>query len=295
MDFACILSALLFFMGNLLKLIYFGKEMSRDFSWSSYKKLEPETLENNWDFLFDNKAHLAATSVLTSLAWFVFCFPMMQLVYVLHQSQIGSVSRSLWLHSGIVILVLGGSFMEWIANFLFLSSTEACMYMYNHFNLQTWTDTENDMIGLRSLELVVRAIQGMVYWVDAFEWIALSVIMLFTYISVVRHQRMNRGSPLGGIWNSLGLFIAILSLLDFTTEILRTVSWKVFSDIAFWYGAVNRMLLLPAWLIVLGWKMPRALVQLDDDNDKKDYNDNNQQQNSIDPFHQVEEASPPVM
>ncbi len=276
MDITCIISALLFFLGNLLKLLTFGSEKSRDYSWKSYTRLEISTLESGWFYLIDNKVHLVATGVISSLAWFVFCFPMLQLVYVLHHSQTGSVSKSLWLHSGIIILVLGSSFMEWIANFLYIGATLNCEYMFRHFNIQTWTDMENDKIGLRSLEVAYFAIRGMIYWVDAFEWIALSVIMIFIFVSISRHQKIDRESPFHRIWNSLGLFIGLLCLLDFVTEILRTVSFKVFSEIAFWYGTLNRLILLPAWLIVLGWRLPYALMRLEGNNNNNNNNNNKQ-------------------
>ena len=171
--------------------------------------------------------------------------------------------------------------MEWIANFLYISSTLNCEYMFRHFNLQTWTDIENDKIGLRSLEVAYFAIRGMIYWVDAFEWIALSVIMIFVFVSVSRHQKLDRQSPLGGFWNALGLFIGLLSLLDFVTEILRSVSFKVFSDIAFWYGTLNRLILLPAWLIVLGWRLPYALMRLESKQQLPGNDDHQDQRDSL--------------
>ena len=52
MDFFCILSALLFFFGNLLKLIYYRKERNRnEVTWEEYKTLDPAIIDIEWEFL----------------------------------------------------------------------------------------------------------------------------------------------------------------------------------------------------------------------------------------------------
>ena len=288
MDFICILAALLFFVGNLLKLIFFGKEFGREmdptFDWTEYKQLYPEKILEEWNLRIQHKSHLMAACTITSLGWFFLCFPILQLVYVLNSKYAGAPgsSRNLWLHTGIVILTLGGAFTEWIANFLSMGSTLACQMMITSFNLQTWTDIENDNIGLRSLEVAFFAIRGMKIWVDAFEWIALSFIMVFTFLAVQRYQKAHSNNPykyFSRIWNALGLFIGFLSLLDFITEILRIVNFNVFSRIAFVYGTMNRLVFLPVWLLLLGWNLPYALIDLES---KKHTNKNDDDTGSID-------------
>jgi len=262
MEITCIVSALLFWIGNLLKIVYLYKERSRGaMNWFYLKELEPSYIQDEWNFRIANKPHQIATGVMSSLAWFVFCFPMLQLVYVLNQNSKG-ISRSLWLHSGIAILVLGGAFTEWISYFVYMGVTLACEFMVKDFNLQNWTDQGNDNIGYRSMEVTFFAIRGINFWVDAFEWMALFFIMVFVFVSIRRYQMTNPGH-FGVWWNAMGLSIGILSLLDFVTEILRVVNFRVFSQIAFWYGATNRLILLPAWLILLGWRLPYALLDLE--------------------------------
>jgi hypothetical protein len=56
--------------------------------------------------------------------------------------------------------------------------------------------------------------------------------------------------------------VALFSLLDFVAEILRLVGFSTFGKIAFWYSSVNRLLLLPGWLLLLGCRLPVAGMKL---------------------------------
>jgi len=263
MDISCIFAALLFFVGNLLRLIYLGNEFNRGFNWYKYTQLDPESIQSEWEFRISNKPNLMAAGFINSTAWFVFTFPLLQLVYVLNQQRGPGTSRSVWLHVGIVVLVLGGCFTEWIANFMYFGSIIACELMIRKFNLTNWIDeNEDDSIGLRSLEVAYFAIRGMKFWVDAFEWIALFFIMVFVHVAVNRY-RSRDPEAFGALWNVLGLFIGFVALLDFITEVLRTTNFRLFSQIAFCYSTTNRLILLPAWLIILGLHLPKALAKLE--------------------------------
>jgi len=263
MDISCIFAALLFFVGNLLRLIYLGNEFNRGFNWYKYTQLDPESIQSEWEFRISNKPNLMAAGFINSTAWFVFTFPLLQLVYVLNQQRGPGTSRSVWLHVGIVVLVLGGCFTEWIANFMYFGSIIACELMIRKFNLTNWIDeNEDDSIGLRSLEVAYFAIRGMKFWVDAFEWIALFFIMVFVNVAVNRYRSRDPES-FGALWNVLGLFIGFVALLDFITEVLRTTNFRLFSQIAFCYSTTNRLILLPAWLIILGLQLPKALAKLE--------------------------------
>lgn len=263
MDISCIFAALLFFVGNLLRLIYLGNEFNRGFNWYKYTQLDPESIQSEWEFRISNKPNLMAAGFINSTAWFVFTFPLLQLVYVLNQQRGPGTSRSVWLHVGIVVLVLGGCFTEWIANFMYFGSIIACELMIRKFNLTNWIDeNEDDSIGLRSLEVAYFAIRGMKFWVDAFEWIALFFIMVFVHVAVNRY-RSRDPEAFGALWNVLGLFIGFVALLDFITEVLRTTNFRLFSQIAFCYSTTNRLILLPAWLILLGLHLPKALAKLE--------------------------------
>lgn len=259
MDLICLLAAILFWVANLLKLIYLGRERVRGFNWMEYKQLDPDYIKEEWDFKIKARPHLVATSVLSMLAWLVLSIPMLQLAYALNQQRGPGTSRSVWLHTAIVVLTLGGALTEWIGNFLYLGSTLSMEMLVTQFNLQTWMRGQvNDEVGWRSLELVNFALRGMVFWVDAFEWISLFFIMVFTFVAVKRYRAIDP-EIFGAAWNGVGLFLGLLCLLEFVTEVLRSVNWRIFSQLALWYGTLNRLILLPFWLMYLGFRLPYAL------------------------------------
>jgi hypothetical protein len=131
------------------------------------------------------------------------------------------------------------------------------------FNLDNWiTASSNDQIGWRALELTHIVTYGLVSFIDSFEWILLFLIFVLVHISVKRWRRTVDTTTFGACWNALGLFIALMCLLDFVAEILRLEGFRTFGQIAFWYSAVNRLLLIPTWLLLLGCRLPVASVKL---------------------------------
>jgi len=260
MDITCLLAALLFFTGNLLLLIFYAKEKRRDFSYDTYTTLDPTFLQEEWEFRMDHRPQFLSAGILNGLAWFFFCFPMIQLAWILSQRG----SKSIWLHIAIAVLALVGSFTEWIARFLYIGSSVATQWLVKEFNLDNWlpgSNNSNDEIGWRVLEISHIIASGMVIFIDAFEWIILFVVLVLVHISV-RKWRVHDASSFGACWNSIGLFIALLSLLDFIAEILRLDGFQLFGQIAFWYAAANRLVLLPLWLIILGCRLPYASMKL---------------------------------
>ena len=261
MDITCLFAAILLWLSNLLKLIYLGKERRKSFNWFEYTTFDPDVIKEDWEFRMDNKAHLIATQVLSMLAWFALSFPMLQLAYALNRQKGPGTSRNVWLHTGMVVLTLGGALTEWIGNFLLLGATLSMELMATSFNLDTWIRGQvNDETGWRTLELVAFTVRGMTTWVDAFEWISLSLLMIFTFAAVKRHRRLDP-DVFGAGWNGIGLFLGLMCLLEFVTEVLRSNNWRVFSQLALWYGSMNRLVLLPFWLMVLGMRLPHALAR----------------------------------
>ena len=105
--------------------------------------------------------------------------------------------------------------------------------------------------------------QGMLLWIDAFEWLALYATMLFVFVSV-RTEKVD-DPPFSKRWATFGLLIAILCLFDFLSDILKFQSWKTFKIIAFAISTLNTLLLLPIWLLWLGKQLKRAKVAYDSD------------------------------
>jgi hypothetical protein len=57
------------------------------------------------------------------------------------------------------------------------------------------------------------------------------------------------------------LFIGLLGLLEFVSEILRFEGFKTFGPIAIVYAILNRLILMPAWIISLGFMLPKATLK----------------------------------
>ena len=86
-------------------------------------------------------------------------------------------------------------------------------------------------------------------------------MLFFIHISI-RFWRAQDATIFGGCWNGLGLFIGLMALVEFTTEILRFEGLsKAFGLIAIMYAAVNRLLLIPCWICVLGYGLDRATAK----------------------------------
>jgi hypothetical protein len=259
-NFMCVLSALLFMTGNILVLVYYIKEYNRaHFDYELYRDLDPAYIQQEWDWRIDNRPKLLAAGLINSLAWLFLTFPLLELSWIL------SLRGSKWiaLHIGIGVLALTGSFTEWISRFLYIGTTMATELMVNEFNLNNWlTSSSDDQIGWRALEVTHVVTYGLVAFADAFEWIILFVIFVLVHISVKNWRRNVDGTTFGACWNALGLFVALMCLLEFVAEVLRLDSYRTFGQIAFWYSAVNRLVLMPSWLIMLGMRLPYASVKL---------------------------------
>lgn len=261
MDLSCLLAAILFFTGNTLLLVFYGKEARREhFDLDLYHALDPTYLQEEWKFYEQYRGEWLSAGIINGLAWFFFTFPMVQLSWILSHRG----SKSLWMHVAIAILALVGAFTEWISRFLYMGAAMAMRLLINDFNLDNWISANsNDQIGWRTLEVTHIVVRGLILYIDSFEWICLFFIMVFVHVSV-RQWRVFDSVTFGACWNSLGLFIGLLSILDFVSEILRLDGFQIFGPIAFWYGSVNRLLLIPLWLIWLGIRLPYAILKLNE-------------------------------
>jgi hypothetical protein len=260
MNFMCIMAAVCFFIANALLIDFYVKEYNRPhFDYDTYVDLDPEYIQQEWDFRIKNKPKYMAAGIMNALAWFFFMFPMIQLAWIL------STGGSKWisLHIAIAVMTMAGSFTEWIARFLYIGTSMATELLATQFNLDNWiTTTSDDGIGWRALEVTHIVTYGLVSFIDSFEWVTLFVIFVLVHISVKRWRRNVDATTFGACWNALGLFIALMCVLDFVAEILRMNGFRTFGKIAFWYSSVNRLMLIPTWILILGCRLPVAGVKL---------------------------------
>ena len=263
MNFLCLLSAICFFAGNVITIVYYAidyKHANLNENLDEYLALDPGYVQSRWGFRTDSFPMYISAGVINTLAWFLFMFPIVQLSWILSQGGTKWIS----LHVAMAIFVLTGSLTEWIASFLYIGSSMTAQLLVNNFNLNNWiSEDSGDKIGWRALEVTHIVSFGLVSIVGAIEWILMAVIMMIIHISVRRWQREVDQTTFGACWNALGLFISLFCILEFVTEVLRlNGSNRYFNQLAFWYSAVLRLIFVPTWLLILGLRLSYASLKL---------------------------------
>jgi hypothetical protein len=213
--------------------------------------MDPTFIEEEYQFLSENRSLELAAGTLNSMAWFALMIPVIQVAWL----QSCSGTRHIGMHVTIMGLALGGAFIEFISRLLLIGTSAAAEWISISFNLDDWTaENSNDKIGWRTLHLVHIVVRGMITWVDAAEWLALFGITVLLFVSIYRQEERIFSMS----WASVGLVMGLLALVDFAADILRLQSWRTFSNIALWTTMINRIILLPVWLLWLGYQLPKA-------------------------------------
>jgi hypothetical protein len=251
-DLSCIAAAVLFEVSNILFVIQMSGFRSGHFNYDSFKQFDPEYIELQWDdrIHYSRPLELVA-GIFNVTAWIALTVPLLQLAWILSSGG----ERLLGLHCAIGALAICGSFTELTSHLFYLGTHNAAGWIATDFNLDNWIDEDSgDKIGWRVLELCYIVIRGLILWVDAIEWLALSAILTFIAWSV----RTQQPRLFSMKWALFGLSIAGLCFFDFCANILRFSSWMTFSSIAMIITSLNRLFLLPIWLILLARQLPRA-------------------------------------
>jgi len=250
-DPTCALAAVLFCVGNCLLIVYWALEFQkRQNDFDAYRNLDVNYIEDLWQFRRHWKTFEIAAGLINALAWFMFSIPIMQLAWIL---SLGG-KRGLWMHVTIGALAIGSCFTEFIARLFYIGIAGVTEWITKAANLDDWGST-GDGMGWRALEICHMITSGMILWVDAFEWLCLFGILTLIYFSSRGLMCSTTYRPsfiLGRCWAHLGLFIGLLSMIDFATNILRYEAWRSFMNISMFFSILNRLFLLPVWLLFLG-------------------------------------------
>lgn len=258
LSFPCVFAALLFSSANITRIVYYAQERRREhWDWNAYLELDPTYLQTEWNYRVTKKGLWIASCVLNALGWIAFAYPVIQMAWVLSRQG----TQGLKYNFSIMLLALGGAMAEWLANLFWIGMTMATEKLVREFNLDEWVRDDvagaNDGMGWRTMEINHVGGSGVVWFVDAFEWLCLAGLFLCTFMAV-RLERKQDATIFGARWNSLSLFIGLLSILEFVAEILRFEGFQTFGPIALVYAVLNRLILMPAWLISLAFLLPRA-------------------------------------
>jgi len=291
-EISCVLAAVCLMTGNILKIVFYAnvfRENHGKFDWETYTSLDPAFIAEQWQLRIGRHNLFLAAGFMNSLGWMLLSFPIMQMAWILSKRG----SRALMLNVVIALLVLAGGITELISNFIWLGisyMSEHIVYVYGiNSNDGNWLPRPDvsavDGIGWRVLEMTYIISRGFIVYVDSFEWIALAGVFIFTFASV-RGWLQEDQTSFGSRWNTLGLFIGFVCILEFVAEILRfeenmRFSSQIFGVVSIIYAVMNRIIFIPAWILCLGVMIPRATMKMTFENPVQNYDDGDLQMTEI--------------
>jgi hypothetical protein len=106
-------------------------------------------------------------------------------------------------------------------------------------------------------------LEGLILWIDAFEWLALFGIFVLMFVSVWSMKGSLVYCPFGRKWACFGLCIGVLCMVDFAADVARFVSWRFFEKLALAISILNTVLFIPLWLLELARQLPKARAGTD--------------------------------
>lgn len=262
--YLCLFAAALFWACNAIQITQFVQQSPQwaNFDKTNYLQLMPDNIASEWIRKADAQGLEYAAGFLKGAFWIVFTLPVVEMAWVLSCKG----TRSLGCNAGIMIFALAGSWSKWFSAIFWNGMYISFIQLVTNFNLDTWlysihanqwgVDGE-DGLGYRVMEVNYLITRGLVLIVNAVEWLCLAVIFLLTFFSV-REWRKEDTNSFGGKWNALALFIGLLAIIQFILEIVGVegvgFAWVFF----ILYSALNRLFLIPLWIIILGFQLPGA-------------------------------------
>jgi hypothetical protein len=260
----CLLAAALFWACSAIQIAEMAGQAPqwKSFNKAEYLTLEPDSIEYEWLRRIDSRGLEYAAGFLKGAFWIVFSLPIVQMAWVLSRNG----TRSVGCNFGIMIFTLAGSWSKWFTAIFWNGIYISFIQLAKNFNLSNWLNSidaqqfqleDEDGLGWRVLEVNFIVTRGLVLVVNAVEWICLAVIFILTFLSV-KEWRKEDVSSFGGKWNSMGLFIGVLAAFNFILEVVA-FEWSPLVWIFFiLYSALIRLILIPLWIIILGFQLPRA-------------------------------------
>ena len=263
----CIVCACLFWASNAIEIVIgFQKSTQMStFDREAYKQLLPDNIADEWVEKIDTRGLTIASGFLKGTFWIVFCLPIIEMAWVLSKGG----KRALVWNLGIILFVLGGSWTKWFTAIFWNGMYISYLQIARNFNLDVWLSTilaeqyqidGEDGIGWRALEVNYMVSRGLVWIVNSVEWICLAAIFSFTFVSVFQWRKTDETS-FGAKWNALGLFIGLLAVVEFIGEIVGFEGYRVAWIFVVLYAALNRLILIPIWIIILGFQLPNACTK----------------------------------
>jgi len=238
-----------------MSVVYWVIEMMWHTDYGKIMEMDSDYIEKYWGFRTNYNALEISAGVLNALAWFIFTIPLMQLSWIL---SLGG-KRGIWIHVTIIAMAATACFTEFVSRIFFIGISGVTEWMSRTVNLDDWGSSGNGL-GWKVLELSHMINHGMVFWVDAFETLIMFCILTLIYFSsrgLMCSPNYRPSFTLGRCWAHLGLFIGLLSLIDFAANILRFEALG-FRNVYIFISIFNRTLLFPWWLVLMGLNLAKA-------------------------------------
>jgi len=286
-DLSCIVAFALLYISNILEYVQRVKRMSgnqrfgygtssssnssggnasRWSNWNNPTHIEETFAKRSESRLFDD-----ATSMLSAISLFSLYVPIFQVCWLLSRGG----KRRIINHIPIFVLALASGLCELLSSLMLTGTRSMASFLSRDFELSNWgisvdNGSDVDGIGWRVLEMAYMMNRGLTVWVNAFEWLCLFGIFALLFVDVLaEHKTLKEGAvSLSKQWATLGLIIGFLGWFEFVSDILRTTNWRVYSSISHVIVIVNLWVLLPAWLIMLGMKLPKMRDKFEDREDE---------------------------
>mmetsp|Transcript_36609 Transcript_36609/g.41771 ORF Transcript_36609/g.41771 Transcript_36609/m.41771 type:complete len:280 (+) Transcript_36609:231-1070(+) len=258
MNCSCLFSAFCFIVSNALGIAVIVEDKLRpSYSEIALRSLDPEYIQLSWNHRRNIAPLVQCSHVFNCLAWLFLLPPVLQLAWSLSRGG----KRKVGIHTAIGGFAIAGCTTEILSRLLLLGGWGAAQWISTDFNLNYWIDS-GDSLGWKTLEVVYIVMEGLLNWVDAFEWICLFTILILLYFSIGTQMPEQRAMSMG--WARLGLMVAFLSFVDFSADLLRLEDWKTFAQFAIFISIVNTCILLPMWLLWLSCTIRNVLPNYDE-------------------------------
>jgi len=254
-DRSCLVALLFLLVANILEAIERNNFPRLEFD--KLKELDPDAIKttfrnrNSWHFFFD------FASMFSAIALFALLIPIFQVSWILSRGG----KRKITLHITLFIVALAGGLCELIAQLLMAGVRGMASFLSTRFEMDNWSlnDSGNDAVGWRALEIAYMMTRSLTTWVNAFECLSLFGIytILFILVSAEKKEVKEGAVTFNKAWAALGLGIGLFSVIEFTSELLRTQSWFFWMRFSHVIAIINLWILIPVWLIMLGIKLPQ--------------------------------------
>lgn len=262
---ACGISTACFILSNILGIAYVAKGMYSGYNEELWQALDSDYLTKLWEYRRSASPLYHQSSVLNAFAWLFLLVPILQLSFTLSRNG----KRKVGIHIAIAIFAIVGCFTEVTSRTLFLGAWSSAEEISSSFNLDSWVSKNSgDQIGWKSFEISWLITQGLLRWIDAFEWVCLFSFLTLIYLSVGFQEKKFRKFPMW--WARLGLFIALFAIVDLCADLLYLQQHIVLARYSILVGILNTILLLPIWLISLSHYLPIAISQIKAEEENSD-------------------------